>query len=253
MQNGEHHKISNNLKKKYDHQEKIFSLWGFIISYIVSKGGIVTVKPPIRKKVIDKRNEMKLVSVEVEGHLWTEKIFREQTIALTDRLQNKGAVKRYLSKDVHDLFMNTLTQWCKIRGAQDGIIINTKKSKNPTTNTYRSRNEFIITINVNGIIYTITDIKAKYGKLLKDVLEYFNRSKCHKLVISLATLPYQLQNAITTFGLQEKIVQPNQTINSNSIDGYFELFDPNGNILIPNFKFFIPFNIEEMLQPLVFK
>ncbi|EDR21806.1 hypothetical protein EDI_062830 [Entamoeba dispar SAW760] len=205
MQNGEHHKISNHLKKEYDHQEKIFSLWGFIISYIVSKGGIVTVKLPTRKKVIDKRNEMKLVSVEVEGHLWTAKIFREHITALTNQLQNKEAVKRYLSKDVHDLFMNTLTQWCKIRGAQDGIIINTKISKIQTANTYRSSpNEFINTINDNGIIYTIRDIKAKYGEWLRHVLEYFNYSTRHKLVISLATLPYQLQNAITTFGLQEK-------------------------------------------------
>ncbi|GAB1219203.1 hypothetical protein ENUP19_0170G0030 [Entamoeba nuttalli] len=239
---------SNILQKKYEHQEKIFSAWGFIISYVVYKGGCVTIIPPKRKKVIDKRNEINIFSIEVEGNIWTEKIFSKQITTITENFPGNTNVQRYLKKDIHDQFMNCLTQWCKIRGFKDGILINTKVSKVPTTNTYKRPNEFISTIDDNGIFYSISEIKAKYGEWLKQVLEYFWSLKSHLFVISPTTLPYNLLNIIKTFGSKESNIQQNQTREPESINGCFESFDQYGNSTTSNIRLILPPGIEEKLR-----
>ncbi|GAB1220238.1 hypothetical protein ENUP19_0050G0014 [Entamoeba nuttalli] len=186
-------KTAVELKRR--HQEYIFGQWGLLIYYIISKGGIVEILYPKRKKCIDKRNQLDVIRVEVEGECWDADDFTQSVMTHINELSSKNVIiprdkPRTKRKDLHDIMMNISIKWVCKRSEGDDIKITSKNGKSRSIRKEKESNLYIDGIEVNGKLYDRTFIRDYYGDWLQKVLKYFvdKNNKNKHIIISSATL-----------------------------------------------------------------
>ncbi|BFU22981.1 hypothetical protein EHI8A_082280 [Entamoeba histolytica HM-1:IMSS-B] len=180
---------------KRSHQEYIFGQWGLLIQYIILIGGNVVISYPKRKKYIDKRNQLDVICVNVEGKCWNVDDFTQKVMTDINELLNKNVIiprdiPRTKRKDLHDIMNNNIIKWVCQRSERDGIKIIYKNGKSRSIRKEKESNLYIDGIEVNGKIYDRKFIRDYFGDWMQKVLKYFvdKNNKNKHIIISLATL-----------------------------------------------------------------
>ncbi|EDR25276.1 hypothetical protein EDI_109630 [Entamoeba dispar SAW760] len=227
---------------KRRHEEYIFGQWGFLILYIISKGGKVEILYPKRKKYIDKRNQLDLIYVEVEGHCWKIEDFIQRIEMRINELCKtnmvfKRDIARIKRKDLHDVMMNSIIKWACKRSEDDSIKIVSKNGKAQSTRKEKENNLYIDKIEINGNQYDRKFIKDYYGDWMQKVLKYLfaNNNKNSQIIISLTTLPQELLyfNNFVFDTPENNTVSLSEAVMTNKINDEFEYIDHQFSVPYP--------------------
>ncbi|BFU24501.1 hypothetical protein EHI8A_209890 [Entamoeba histolytica HM-1:IMSS-B] len=244
---GEDQTISDDVRHKQKHEENVFGQWGFLIYYILLKGGSVTIKPFVKKTDIDKRNQIDFCSVEVNGKILSAEEIQKQVIPMIDKSINHKYFRRTLRKYIHDNIMNEVVEWCKEEAKKEKIYILTKSSKK-AKNENKPPNTIINSVNINGKNYNRRFITTNCGNWLKEVLKCLIPNpppKTHTIIISQKTVPPNI--IMNGMGL-ENLITKTPTI--TQINGYAGYYDACGELRLWNCQLYLPFPIEDKLNPI---
>ncbi|EDR21510.1 hypothetical protein EDI_289440 [Entamoeba dispar SAW760] len=250
-------KPSVDVKNKRKHEENVFGQWGFLIYYILSKGGSVTIRPSIKKPVIDKRNQINIHCVEVGEHIFSEEGIQKQVDLMIKGSGEQKYVTRTRRKYVHDFLMNSILNWCKEESKKEKIQVSTKLSKKGK-NINKSPNIVINSVTINGKTYDRHFIRTNCGDWLKKVLEYLFenvQAKDELVTISKTTIPpdtviegMNLESLQMNTKIPEiKKFKPSPTTKINGLAGHY---DPCGRLVMWDCQLYLPFSIEDKLKPI---
>ncbi|EKE39334.1 hypothetical protein ENUP19_0141G0015 [Entamoeba nuttalli] len=209
-------------EKKNVHEEYIFGQWGLLIKYVILKGGKVEILCPKRKHKIDKRNQLDISFVEVQGQCCykAEDIFQD-VLSHVKQLCEKGQLKkrdkaRTVRKIVHDTLMNKLAQWCHDKSENEGIKMKYRYGKPSNKKKEKERNLVIYEIVFNGRTYERNDIRHYFGNWMQSVLNFLlKETKEKSITISSNTLPPEFRNNFITPDYEEN---ENEVININEFE-----------------------------------